>query len=122
MLNARKLAEEKSWHVTQEVPHPFLSSSLAKTHETYPESCNLLLESSNAQVKMELLFSWNNFSASVDTLVVEAGSGSGGGSLEKEERGGESFGKWKTSRVGKEELAAHGTTRDKMLNLLSRES
>ncbi len=110
MLNALKLAEEKNWRVTQEVPRPHLSSIVAKNREVYAESCNLQIESVDAQLSMELLFSWNSFTADMSKFVEEKSSSG-------DDRKGR--GKWEASRVSKAELAVHKTTRDKLVHLLN---
>jgi len=109
MLSAHSLAEEHKWHVIQEVPRPYLSSVLAKCRERYPESCNLLLESADAQVKVEVLFFWNNFTASMSSLV-ESGHGISPGGVDCV--------KWQ--RIDEEELATFVSPRDKFLYLLSK--
>ena len=109
MLSAHNLAEEHKWHVIQEVPRPYLSPVLAKCRKRYPESSNLFLESADAQVKVEVLFFWNNFIASVGSLV-ESGSGTLPGGMDCVE--------WQ--KVDEEELATHGSPRDKFMHLLNK--
>lgn len=109
MNNARKLAEEQGWHITQEMPRPYLSSSLAKDQDIYCESCSLLLESNNAQVRVELLFSWNDLSVSRSTCkdVVPT------------EIGGTRGSRWHCSSEAVQELS-DASSRDKIVHLLTR--
>ena len=82
MKHASKLAAEHKWEVVQEMPHPLLSSSIPPAPPTshllgptphqqgsgYSETTSLLLESSDSQGRLELLFNWNGLTATKSSL------------------------------------------------------
>lgn len=111
MTNALKLAKEHGWHVTRAMPHPHLSSTLAKGQEMYSGSCSLLLESSDARVRLEMLFSWKDVSVGMSKCEAVVGMGSVGE--------GAGVSRWKSSSVAVQELTG-SNFRDKFVNLLTR--
>ena len=73
MKHASKLAVEQEWVVLQEQPRPLLSSAACPLdvplrRGEYSETTSLLLESSDAQRRIELLFNWNNFTVTRSSL------------------------------------------------------
>jgi hypothetical protein len=77
MKHVRKLAEDHGWQVTQEMPHPLQSSTVAKLQNGYSEMTSLLLESKDRRSKVELVLSWDDLNVGVARLVKQA-AGSGG--------------------------------------------
>lgn len=73
MKNTRKLALDHGWHVAQETPHPLQSIALAKLQDQYSEMSSLLLESSDRQRKMELLFGWSDLTVTAGRLISQEG-------------------------------------------------
>ena len=115
MKLAKKLAEEHKWEVSQELPHPLQPRALAKRlgegegegRDQHPEMSSLLLDSSDRQRKMELLFKWKDFVANVSTLRASPGNGDG--------RGGE---KWETTCLTTRDLSG-ANSRERIASLLT---
>ncbi len=82
MKHVSKLAAQHKWEVVQELPHPLLSSTFAPSscpsvdssllpqqeRGEYSETTSLLLESSDSQSRMELLFNWNKLTVTKSSL------------------------------------------------------